>query len=95
MLETLDRLGTLVIGLMQGPAYGGGLGLVSVCDVVMASPRARFALTETRLGLIPAVIARVLERRIACLAPACQGRVEERRLLRRGASLAADAAVRG
>jgi methylglutaconyl-CoA hydratase len=68
MLEALDGFPALVIGLVQGPAYGGGVGLLSVCDVVIASPRARFALTETRLGLVPAVIAPFLHRRIGAAA---------------------------
>jgi methylglutaconyl-CoA hydratase len=45
-----------VIGLVQGAAMGGGLGLVAVCDMVIADPEAQFGLTEVRLGLIPAVI---------------------------------------
>jgi methylglutaconyl-CoA hydratase len=62
-----------VIGLVQGPAYGGGVGLLSVCDVVIASPRARFALTETRLGLVPAVISPFLHRRIGAAALRANG----------------------
>jgi methylglutaconyl-CoA hydratase len=68
MLTALDEYPALVIGLVQGPAYGGGVGLLSVCDLVIASPRARFALTETRLGLVPAVIAPFLHRRIGAAA---------------------------
>jgi methylglutaconyl-CoA hydratase len=68
MLTALDEFPALVIGLVQGPAYGGGVGLLSICDVVIASPRARFALTETRLGLVPAVIAPFLHRRIGAAA---------------------------
>lgn len=64
MLRAFDECPALVIGIVQGPAYGGGVGLLSVCDVVIAGPRSRFALTETRLGLIPAVIAPFLHRRI-------------------------------
>ncbi len=45
-----------VIGRVQGQAFGGGVGLVSVCDVAIAAESARFGLTETRLGLIPATI---------------------------------------
>ena len=41
---------------MAGAAYGGGVGLMAVCDSVVASDTARFGLTETRLGLIPATI---------------------------------------
>lgn len=45
-----------VIGRVQGNAFGGGVGLMSVCDVVVAVDSARFGLTETKLGLIPATI---------------------------------------
>jgi len=46
-----------VIGLVNGAAFGGGVGLVACCDIVIAHPQAVFGLTEVRLGLIPAVIA--------------------------------------
>ena len=45
-----------VLARVQGPAYGGGVGLVAACDIAVATFDAEFALTETRLGLIPAVI---------------------------------------
>ena len=41
---------------MQGQAFGGGIGLISVCDVAIAAQGAKFGLTEVRLGLIPATI---------------------------------------
>lgn len=56
MLGLWNALPQPVIGRVQGAAYGGGLGLIAVCDHVVASDAARFALTETRLGLIPATI---------------------------------------
>jgi len=56
MLSSLNQLEKPVIGRVQGNAYGGGLGLMCVCDIVVAAENARFALTETRLGLIPATI---------------------------------------
>jgi methylglutaconyl-CoA hydratase len=56
MLGALDRLPKPLIGRVQGQAFGGGVGLVSVCDVAVAVPEARFGLTEVRLGLIPATI---------------------------------------
>lgn len=56
MLRALNQLPKPLIGRVQGPAYGGGVGIMSVCDVVIASRSATFALTETRLGLIPATI---------------------------------------
>lgn len=57
MLDTLNRLPKPTVGVVQGPAYGGGVGLVAACDIAVASREAaRFALTEVRLGLIPATI---------------------------------------
>lgn len=56
MFETLDGFGKVLIGKINGHALGGGVGLVSVCDYVLASERAKFGFTETRLGLVPAVI---------------------------------------
>jgi methylglutaconyl-CoA hydratase len=41
---------------VQGQAYGGGIGLMAVCDVAVGVRGARFGLTEVRLGLIPATI---------------------------------------
>jgi methylglutaconyl-CoA hydratase len=41
---------------VQGPAYGGGLGLIACCDIALAAETAKFALTEVRLGLVPSVI---------------------------------------
>lgn len=68
MLRSIDELPKFVIGVVQGAAYGGGVGLVSVCDLVIASPSAQFALTETKLGLIPATICPYLHRRIGAAA---------------------------
>jgi methylglutaconyl-CoA hydratase len=67
MLQALNTLGKPLIGRINGAAYGGGVGLVAVCDSAVAVDSARFGLTETRLGLIPAtispyVVARVGER---------------------------------
>ena len=44
------------VARVQGPAYGGGVGLVAACDIAIAVFDAQFALTEVKLGLIPAVI---------------------------------------
>jgi methylglutaconyl-CoA hydratase len=64
MLHALDQLPKPLIGRINGATYGGGTGMVSVCDVTVADSAARFGLTEVRLGLIPAnispyVIARI------------------------------------
>lgn len=64
MLAMLDDLPCPLIGKIQGPAFGGGIGLMAVCDVVIAADAAKFALTETRLGLIPATIGPFVVRRI-------------------------------
>lgn len=56
MLYALNTLGKPVIGRVQGNAFGGGVGLISVCDTAIAVAGAKLGLTETRLGLIPATI---------------------------------------
>jgi methylglutaconyl-CoA hydratase len=45
-----------MIACVQGPAFGGGVGLVAACDIAIASTEARFRLPEVQLGLVPAVI---------------------------------------
>ena len=64
MLTALDDLPCPLIGKVQGSAYGGGIGMMAVCDIVIASNEAKFALTETKLGLIPATIGPFVIRRI-------------------------------
>ena len=56
MFLTLSALPKPLIGRINGPAYGGGLGLISACDRAHALPGTRFGLTETRRGLVPATI---------------------------------------
>lgn len=56
LLQTLDRLAKPTVALVRGAAYGGGIGLVAACDIVLAADTARFCFSEVRLGLIPAVI---------------------------------------
>ena len=56
MLFHLKTLPMPLIGKIQGNAFGGGVGLVSVCDVAYCSKNAKYSLTETKLGLIPATI---------------------------------------
>jgi len=64
MLSALDDLPCPLIAKVQGSAYGGGIGLLSVCDIVIAVDDAKFALKETLLGLVPATIGPFLLRRI-------------------------------
>jgi len=56
LMKTLARIRQPTVALVQGAAYGGGVGLVACCDIAIASERARFCLSEVKLGLIPAVI---------------------------------------
>jgi len=56
MLRRLAQCPKPTIARIQGPAYGGGVGLVACCDVAIATFDAAFALTEVKLGIIPAVI---------------------------------------
>ena len=56
MLATLNRLKKPTIARVHGPTFGGGVGLVACCDIAIASTEASFALTETKLGIIPATI---------------------------------------
>jgi methylglutaconyl-CoA hydratase len=56
MFETIDTCPVPVIARVQGAALGGGMGLCAVADLVIAESGARFGFTETRLGILPAVI---------------------------------------
>jgi methylglutaconyl-CoA hydratase len=56
MLGALDAMPKPLIGRVQGQAFGGGVGLISVCDVAVGVETAKLGLTEVRLGLIPATI---------------------------------------
>jgi methylglutaconyl-CoA hydratase len=56
MLETIDSCPAPVIARIQGHALGGGCGLVACCDIAVSAPDARFAFSEVKLGIIPAVI---------------------------------------
>lgn len=56
LFSTINECEVPVIGRINGHALGGGVGLVSVCDYVVAVKEAMLGFTEVRLGLIPAVI---------------------------------------
>ncbi|WP_405405667.1 crotonase/enoyl-CoA hydratase family protein [Paracoccus sp. Ld10] len=56
MLSALNLLPKPLITRVHGNAFGGGLGIMAVSDIVIAADTARFGLTEVRLGLIPATI---------------------------------------
>ncbi|WHL17376.1 enoyl-CoA hydratase-related protein [Stenotrophomonas acidaminiphila] len=56
LMRTLDELPKPTIARVHGASFGGGVGLVACCDIAIAAEGARFGLTESRLGLLPAVI---------------------------------------
>jgi methylglutaconyl-CoA hydratase len=56
MLETIDTCPVPVVTRVQGAALGGGMGLCAVSDIVVSTGDATFGFTETRLGILPAVI---------------------------------------
>lgn len=56
MLKRLDSLTRPTVAFVHGPVYGGGVGMISCCDIVLALDRAVFSLSEAKLGLVPAVI---------------------------------------
>ncbi len=56
LMRTLDELPKPTIARVHGAAFGGGVGLVACCDIAIGVPTAKFGLTESKLGLLPAVI---------------------------------------
>ena len=64
MFSALDALPCPVVGRVQGHALGGGVGLVAVCDVVVADRTTVFGFTEVRLGIAPAAISPFVVRKI-------------------------------
>jgi len=56
MLKHLSEIPALTVALVEGSAFGGGAGLVAVCDIAVAVADARFAFSEVKLGLTPATI---------------------------------------
>ena len=64
LMRTLNYLSKPTIARINGPAFGGGLGLIAACDITIAVDTALFGLTEARLGLAPAVISPYVIRRI-------------------------------
>ena len=86
LLMVLGGLPKPTVALVQGSAYGGGVGLVSACDIALAAERASFAFTEVRLGLIPAVISPFVIRAI--------GESQARRYMLGGERFGAEVALR-
>ncbi|AKS41465.1 enoyl-CoA hydratase-related protein [Wenzhouxiangella marina] len=85
MLRKLDRLPCPTIARVNGAAFGGGVGLISCCDLAVGVDSARFGLTEVRLGLAPATIAPFVMNKI--------GRGAARRYMLTGERFGADTAL--
>src|SRR5882762_990933 len=64
MFRALYDLEMPLVARVQGAAIGGGAGLVAVADIAVASTEATFAFSETRLGILPAVVSPYVVRRI-------------------------------
>jgi len=64
LYDSINNCTKPVIGRVNGHAFGGGLGLISVCDIAIAVPDCKFAFSEVKLGIIPAVISTYIVRRI-------------------------------
>ena len=64
MFEAIDACPAPVVAVVQGHALGGGIGLVACSDIVIAEPRAVFAFSEVKLGIVPAVISPFALRKI-------------------------------
>jgi methylglutaconyl-CoA hydratase len=56
LFATMNECPKPMIGRIQGAAIGGGVGLVSVCDIAVATKDTQFSLSEVRLGIVPACI---------------------------------------
>lgn len=86
LMRTLQFLSKPTVARVNGAAYGGGVGLVACCDIAIGVDTAKFALSEVKLGLVPAVISPYV---IAAI-----GLREARRLFITGEVFEADAAAR-
>lgn len=64
LFDTINTFPCPVVARVNGTAMGGGVGLVSVCDIVIAAESARFAFSEVKLGIAPAVISPYVVRKV-------------------------------
>jgi methylglutaconyl-CoA hydratase len=68
LMQVIDQCPKPTIAVVQGAAYGGGVGLAAACDMVVAADHALFCLSEVKLGIIPAVISPYVVRAIGARA---------------------------
>lgn len=62
LYDAIDNVPQTTIALVDGPCFGGGVGLTFACDVRIVSPRARWTLSEIKIGVSPAIISKYLVR---------------------------------
>ncbi|TNF64416.1 MAG: crotonase/enoyl-CoA hydratase family protein [Rhodobacteraceae bacterium] len=85
MLQAMNTLPKPLIGALQGNAFGGGVGMASICDIAIGADHLKMGLTEVRLGIIPATIGPYVVARMG------EGRA--RRVFMNGRLFGADEAV--
>eukprot|EP00755_Sulcionema_specki_P032613 Sspe_Gene.99142::Locus_72545_Transcript_1_1_Confidence_1.000_Length_986::g.99142::m.99142/K13766/liuC; methylglutaconyl-CoA hydratase len=85
LLSDLATLPQVLVALVQGPAFGGGVGLISCCDIAVGTSSAHFALSEVRIGMIPATISPYVIQKL--------GATNSRRLFVTGEKITAEKAV--
>lgn len=71
MFARMNECSKPLVGVIQGAAIGGGVGLVSVCDIVLAEEKTVFSLSEVRLGIVPACIGPFVVAKIGASAARC------------------------
>lgn len=86
LLAEMNALPKPLIGRINGSAFGGGVGLISVCDIAIGLENAKFALTEVRLGLVPATISPYVVAKL--------GVPNARRVMLNGADMSGEKAAR-
>lgn len=64
LFESIYKSPKPIIARVNGHAFGGGIGLFAVCDIILTVPNCKFAFSEVKLGIIPAVISTYIVRRI-------------------------------
>lgn len=65
MFDVMKNCPIPVIGKIHGNVFGGGLGLVAVCDIVAAEEKTKYCFSEAKLGLVPSVISPFVRRKVA------------------------------
>lgn len=65
MFDVMKNCPVPIVGKIHGNVFGGGLGLVAICDIVAADDKTKFCFSEAKLGLVPSVISPFIKRKMA------------------------------